>query len=251
LRKNLRKKIHVFSLKRIIIAIFLIFVFLISMIFMVDKITGKIIHRNAEIAVPNLVDMNFEDAKKLLAKYKLSIEKEYEVFNANHASNSIISQFPIADSIVRQKRIIRVVISKGVNDFEMPNVVKMDLRNAEITLKNYGLSIGNIEYVESLNIEEGKIISQNPSSKSKISRDGLVNLKVSTGLPKTDKKLMPAVLGLKKEVIDILMDNVGLKYEIQYIPVQDESQKGIAIEQSPNGDEDIQDGQNIVVKIGE
>ncbi|MDR0676699.1 MAG: PASTA domain-containing protein, partial [Elusimicrobiota bacterium] len=178
-------------------------------------------------------------------------EKDYEVFDKNYEIDSIISQIPTANSIVREKIIIKVVTSKGDDEFGMPNIVKMDIRNAETTLKNHGLIIEEIQYAYSLNTEENKIIYQNPSANDIVTRGSVVNITISKGLPPNTIKLMPSVLGLKKDVVKILMENVGVEYTLDYIPVFDEKRKGIAIEQFPSGDSIIKDEQIVVIRIGE
>lgn len=241
-----RKKIFL-NIRKFIYRVLLLFVSFLLFILIFNRFIGFLIHINKETVVPNLINIKFNDAKNLLKSSKLYIEKDYDAYS-ELPIETIISQFPEPNAVVRERRTIKVVISKGIKSSEIPDLYKTDIKDLDIILKNYGLEKGKIEFVPSTSVEKNKIISQYPLPKTAITRGSKVNIKVSSGLPK-DKKLMPPLLGVKEEVANILLDNANIKYEIQYTKADDK--KGIVISQTPGKDEEIKPGQKVIIEIGE
>jgi len=220
-------------------------------LFKTEVLIEKIVHRNKEVIVPDLTGLKFDEAKAVLEKEQLLIEKDSEIFDPKIKPGRVVSQFPQQNSTVRQGRQIRVVVSKGGNAAEMPNVVGLEQREAESVLKNNGLIIGQEEFFYSSSVPAGQVISQSPEPLSNISRGKFANIKISKGLPPEGVKLMPSVIGLQKEVIEILLNGVGIKFNFEIVPTTDESKKGKAIEQSIASDEEITPEQTVNIKIGQ
>jgi len=218
--------------------------------FKVENLMKNIVHSNKEVVVPNLTGLKFEEAKIILKKINLLIEKEAEVFDKSIKPDRVVSQFPEQDSIVREGRIIKVLVSKGGNSLQMPNIIDLEQREAEIKLKNFGLTIGQEEYVYSLTIAEGRVVEQSPEPESMISRGNFVNLKISKGLPPEGIKIMPNVLGLKKEVVEILLSTLDITFSFDFVLTNREDQKGMAIDQSVKPDQRIPEGHTVWIKIG-
>ncbi len=243
---KLKKKFFLIA-KNFIYKTILLFIGFLLFILVFNRFIGFIIHINKEVAVPNLINIKYDDAKNLLKPLGLHIEKNYDAYS-DLPIGTIISQFPESDAIVRKKRTIKVVISKGYKDSIVPDLYKTNLDDLELILKNCGLEKGRVDFIPSTTVEKNKIINQNPTYKTVVPRGSEVNVKVSSGLPK-NKKLMPDLLGLKKEVADILLDNANIKYEIKYTPTDNE--KGIVLSQIPNKDEEIKFNHKVIIEIGE
>ncbi len=97
--------------------------------------------------VPNLKDLDIEEATLLLKRHKLSVEVIDSVYIKGKNFGAIIEQNPAPNSIVKPGRKIYLVInSKTVRKVEIPNVIDISLRQAEATLKSIGIHVSNIEY---------------------------------------------------------------------------------------------------------
>jgi serine/threonine-protein kinase len=226
-------------------------IFVVIGFFKADDAMEKIVHINKEVTVPNLTGLKFEQAKETLEKLKLGIEKDSEVVDKKTKKGRIVSQFPLQDSVVREGRTIKVVVSKGGTGAEMPSVIGIEQREAETILKNAGCIIGQEEFSYSMTVPAESVIDQNPKPLAIFSRGTFVNLKISKGLPPQGIKLMPNVLGLKKEVIEILLSSLGVDPSFEMVLVDKEEKRGIAIGQEPSVDDQIAEGQTVYIKIGE
>ena len=60
---------------------------------------------------------------------------------------SVVKQFPEPDASVKVNRTVYLTVNKAVPPvIEMPNLIGMSFRNAELELKNRGLKLGDTSY---------------------------------------------------------------------------------------------------------
>jgi serine/threonine-protein kinase len=243
--KNLKKRWII-----ILSILFVLIVLAVLAFFRAEYAMEKIVHSNKEVSVPDVTGLKFDEAKLKIKKEKLVLEKDSEVFDKKTKPGRIVSQFPQQNSIVRQGRTIKVVLSKGGNGSQMPSVIGIDQREAEAILKNAGLIIGQEESLYSTDVQAGKIIDQNPKPFAIISRGLFVNLQISKGSPPEGVKLMPNVIGLKKDVAEILLTTIGITVNFDFVPASKSEDKGIVVSQSPSMNQEITSGESVNIKIG-
>jgi serine/threonine-protein kinase len=92
---------------------------------------------------------------------------------------------------VREGRIIRVWISQGDEMVFVPAVTGLDLRAAQVAIRQAGLQVDKVEHGYSLTVEKGQIISQKPAADSMLTRGQKVNLIISDGHPPASVVLVP------------------------------------------------------------
>lgn len=163
------------------ITIFAIFSALIASIFFVFLIIGlknKLIKE--EYAIPNLVNVEYEQAKTTLEAKNLNISKRREVYSVEYEKGHIISQEPAEGTLLKEGSEIKVVVSKGKELVQVPDFVNKKLNGISKTLKDSRLQEGIVEYQYS-NRPEGTILSQTPRAFSKIEELSEVNFVVSQG----------------------------------------------------------------------
>lgn len=115
---------------------------------------------NGEIAVPNLENYTLEEAEKLLNDMDLKLKVEDEIFDDTIEEGHIISQTPSADSNVKKGREIAVVISKGIGDNEIPNLIGLTQEEAQEALESRGFKLGLVMEQENGEYPEGTIFYQ-------------------------------------------------------------------------------------------
>ncbi|MEN3015700.1 MAG: PASTA domain-containing protein [bacterium] len=123
-------------------------------------------HEEGLVVVPNIVNMDIYAAQENLKLINLKLEIVSYSFS-NKPKNVIIRQYPEPGVEVRKNSIVKVVISVGKREQELPNFTgkKIDefLSDPIVNsfLKKYNLSIRTI-YYPSLLIHEGQIVMQVP-----------------------------------------------------------------------------------------
>ena len=92
--------------------------------------------------IPSVTGMSFDDAKKTLEAQGFDVQIQDSTYNDTVPPLRVVKQFPDADNLVKVNRTVYLTINRSVAPFiEMPNLVNMTLRNAEMVLLHYGLKL--------------------------------------------------------------------------------------------------------------
>lgn len=163
----------------------------------------------SEVEVPNVVGKPMALAKQILEDKNLRV-KFAETFNADVSVGNVVSQYPEANSKVKEQRQVTIYISKGGEEIEMPDLKGMTRSNAEEKLKKIGLKLGSIYEKYSSGDEAGTVIAQDPRSLSKINKGQTVDLTVSKG-EQNPKVVMPDFSGATLSFAKTSTDNLKLR----------------------------------------
>ena len=110
-------------------------------------------HRET-ITIPELVGMSFSDINEFVTQRNLRFEIVADSgYSEALAPLTILTQNPKAGSKVKENRKIYLSLNATVPPkVRMPNLINTTRLNAEDVLKGNGLKLGEIEYVESLEL---------------------------------------------------------------------------------------------------
>ncbi|MFC1512613.1 PASTA domain-containing protein [bacterium] len=236
-------------LKMVKIFIILVLALFITSV-LVNFLIGRIIHNREEVTVPDLYNKDTMTAYKVLHEKKLRLRIIGEVFNKKVGANSIVSQVPPKDTIVREKKEIKVIVSKGGEYVEIPGVITMPLRMAEVAIKNAGALIGQEKFVYSRYLNKYKIVRQSPEPNTLAPKGCMVHLSVSKGMPPGHIKLMPNLIDLSQEQAEEVLNNEEIVYKIETREIDDIEKDNLVIEQMPVQDIDITDGKKVEIIVG-
>ncbi len=142
-------------------------------------ITFTVLSFSRTVEVPSLANMSLVEANEALNKAGLYLKIEGEDYDSAVAAGKILRQDVPPGNKVKEKRAIKVVISKGPKVYSVPILVNETLGDAEGMLARQGLRIGKIINVHSDSIEKGKILSQSPEPDERL--DGPITVLVSLG----------------------------------------------------------------------
>ena len=130
------------------------------------------------IAIPNLLSVPLEEARKILAEMGLKIGSITEQSSISIAKGLIISTFPSPNSIVKKGAIIDLVLSRG-KEVVVPNVLGRRLGQAKEILERAGLRVGRIDYVCDIEKLFDIILRQNPRPGKNVPKSTAVNLTIN------------------------------------------------------------------------
>ena len=169
-----------------------IFVFFALLIFVsIDWVLGALVHTRQEVQVPDITQKPVTTALDSLATVNLALKQAGVEFAEGVPPGSVLRQIPSAGSTVREGRVIRVWISQGDEMVFVPSVEGLDLRAAQLAIRQAGLQVEKVENAFSLTVEKGLIISQKPKADSMLTRGDKVVLTLSNGQPPTSVILVP------------------------------------------------------------
>jgi len=209
-----------------------------------NRLINALVHSKAERVVPNLIGKNIVDGLNMTSSINIYLQKVGYDFNSRIPAGLIISQTPLPGSIVREGKVIKVVVSAGGEVVYVPKLESETVRSAQLKLRKSGLDLGEQSEKYSLEVEKGRIISQSPAANMPFQKNGLVNIVVSVGAPPEGMLLVPDFMG--KSVVDadawaklngITINNINkvndLKYSINTV-IKQMPESGAAIDKNAN-----------------
>ena len=202
-------------------------------------LTFKLLSFSRTVQMPELQGKSLVEANRLLTDIGLYIKIEGEDYDAAIPQGNIIKQDIPAGNNVKERRGIKVVISKGPRVSSVPMIVNDTITNAETTLLQKGLKIGKVITVHSDIVEKDKIISQKPEPNEQVS--DVVTVLVSQG-PYDRIYLCPDFKHMPLEQANILIKKLNLKAVIEGSGEMIESQR-------PDHGKQIKAGDTIYLKL--
>jgi serine/threonine-protein kinase len=132
-------------------------------------LTFKVLSFSRTVEVPDLQGKSLLESNKLLTEKGLYMKIEGEDYDPGIPTGHIIRQDIPPGKSVKERRGIKVVISKGPRVSAVPLIVNETLPNAESLLLQKGLKIARVIFVHSDMIEKDKIIAQRPGAEEQVS----------------------------------------------------------------------------------
>src|SRR5258708_24810204 len=94
--------------------------------------------------IPTVTGLSYTEAKKSLEAQGFEVQIQDSVYYDTMSPLQVVQQFPEAEGQVKINRTIYLTINRSQAPFiQMPNLVSMSFRNAEMVLRQYGLKIGD------------------------------------------------------------------------------------------------------------
>lgn len=152
---------------------------------------GGAVHSRKPQTVPDLKGRSLSAALDQLASLNLGLRKDGTEFDASVPIASVLRQDPPAGTVVREGKIIKVVVSQGGETVLTPAIVGLPLRNAEMMLRQQQLTLGEVAESYSLKQEKGIVLAQEPKSETSVERGAMITVSVSAGPPPAGVVLMP------------------------------------------------------------
>lgn len=199
--------------------------------------------RGAEIELPDVTERAFDDAKRLLESRGFTVIKEQEErFNPLYPAGTVLYQNPTAYSRVKKGRRIYLTLCAGEKYVIVPRVIGSSELNAEFTLKQAGLQLGEVFYEYSDYFPENAVSDQSVAPNDTLSENSRVNITVSIGsLP--SRFYTPDLIGKSLDEAKTLIRKAGLRmgqivYEAtsQFVPETVLSQSLQAGEEAEQGE---------------
>lgn len=132
-----------------------------------------------KVRVPDLVGLEQEEARRLLAVIGLRLKVVEERYDENLPSLSVISQTVPAGQWIHRDETVGVVISQGPKPVAVPNLVGQRIRTAELRLNLIGLVAKKWEEWSPEAV--GTVLEQDPAPGSLVPQGTVVALRVSNG----------------------------------------------------------------------
>lgn len=160
-----------------------------------------------EIKAPDFRNMTFEEAQDAAKEYDIKVKKGDEVISEEVEKGKIVSQDPEAGTTIKTGSTVKVNISKGLGDGDVPNLVGKMQDDLESYLEAAGFKLGTVTE-EASEEPEGTVLSQDPEAGSTAEKGTAINVVVSDG--SKAKAVMPYLVGKTLGDAQSALLNAGL-----------------------------------------
>lgn len=198
------------------------------------------------IEIPNLADRTLEEAANILTENTLILSDNYdEIENDTYEKGKIIDQIPPAGTKVKKGTEVSVTISKGIEEYKIPNLVgKSNIEAAEIIENDKHFILGNLGTEYNDDTDFGLICRQIPEAGEVAKMGTEIKAYISKG-PAPNETTMPDIKGKPETRAKDLLRNAGLVGEVNY-QASSTVKKGIVISQSVASGTTLYEGDSVV-----
>ena len=163
--------------------------------------------------IPSLLKLTPEAAVNLLAKSPLTVGEITEVFNASIPKGFVISSNPAQGAKVKRDTVVDLVVSKGIETFNLASFVGTNGEQALNELTAAGFNV-TTTYAFDEKAMPGEVISQQPAAGAPLPKGAAVEIFVSKG---SAFVYIPNVMRYTQDRAVALLEDLGLKVVVKKV----------------------------------
>jgi serine/threonine protein kinase len=198
-----------------------------------------------KVIVPNVKDMSYEEAEKTLKDKKFKVKVESKLYSNTSAAGEVISQDPGPGNNAELGRVVSLVISKGQDMREVPDVTNEQDMKAVAILTKQGFELGKRTYTFSDTIDKGIVIKTQPGAGEQVPYKSTVNIEISRGPASVQ---IPDVIGNTKEEASSTLQTLGFQV-ITTEEFDENADKNKVIRTTPVGGTEITKGSQVTLVL--
>ena len=198
-----------------------------------------------KIAIPSLAGMSQTQAATAVAELGLKIGEVQEVFSEDVPKGKVITSNPPGGGRVEVAGEVLLIVSKGKDRIEVPELVGLTVEEAAAALKSKNLKVGRVSEKFSDTFEAGLLINGNPVSGTPVRKDSSVDLIISKGLEQVE---LTNFQGKTSDQAQSELNAAGLIVSSKY-EYSDSIPIGTVISQTPSDVSTVGKGEKIELVI--
>jgi len=197
-----------------------------------------------EVDVPSVDGLTQAQAVRELRQADLRVTPTPRASNGVD-EGLVIGTSPREGTSVQRRSNVRLFVSSGPEQVDVPNLVGLSVDSATKRLDDLGLTYRVTR--EDSDKPEDEVIAQDPGEGTTLDPGGTVTLTVARPVEQIP---VPFVTGLSEQAALNALRSDGLKGSVRERDVDDESQDGLVLEQRPTGDTGVDSGSSVVLVVG-
>lgn len=198
------------------------------------------------IEVPDLLGLSQIETGQVLGAEGLGIGKISDGVSDIYEKGEVMAQDPYVGAKVKAGTLINIIINKGIEMADVPNIVGNSHTDALKKLNDASLLVKeSSEY--SNTYAKGLIISQSPSANQSVRKGSTVSIVISKG---KQTVTLPNYYSRPIETVKKDISNLGLKYSIKYKETNLYS-PGIVISQNPMKGTEVAVGNTVTLIVSQ
>ena len=188
-----------------------------------------------EVAIPNFRGMSPGEAERVAFEHGLELSRSDRFYSATIPAGRIVSQQPEPGTHVRRGWHVQAAESLGPQLIEIPTVIGLSPRAAEINIRRRGLEMGLAAELPTADAAPLAIIAQTPSPGAQGVASPRISLLYAVA-PPDPAYAMPDLSGMTLAEATALINSSGLKtYSISTAPTSNpvSSSAAVVMSQTP------------------
>jgi beta-lactam-binding protein with PASTA domain len=196
--------------------------------------------------VPRVTGLSSEAAEARLQEEGLDVAYGDEQFSEIVKAGDVIASDPEQGADIREGGTVTLILSKGPERYDVPQVVGKTLDQAKQALEDRNLKVGDVERQYSDTVKEGRVVKATPKEGQSVPPDTRVDLVVSKGLPPVD---VPNLVGQSQADARATLADRGLDYVVSDKKRSTQYAAGQIISQSPSPGTSVAQGTSVSVVV--
>jgi serine/threonine-protein kinase len=200
--------------------------------------TGK-----PQVQVPSVVGQSRDAAVAALTNAGLEASPVVDV-PSSKPTGTVTGQEPQGGLMVVRGSRVRINVSSGPAEVDVPSVIGLNFDDASAALQNNGFAVAR-KNVDS-DQPKDQVVDQDPSGQAP--KGATITLSVSKG-PKTSS--VPDVTSQDEGSARSTLENAGFRVQVTHQPVTDPGLDGIVLDQTPTGGSQAPQGSTVRITVGQ
>ena len=204
-----------------------------------------------EVAVPDITNQSLPQARDNLEAAGFIVGEVTEQCSGTVAAGIVLSQNPVAATLLAQGGVVTLVVSTGPCPPEtrtVPDISGMTRSQAEAAITAAGLSLGEVTEECSATVAQGNVIRQNPEAGAQVAAGSDIVFTVSSGPCPPRTIMVPDVTGQTRSAARTKIIELGLNLRTSEV-CNDTVKAGIVISQKPAGGTNVAPDSFVALEI--
>ncbi len=213
-----------------------------------DTLTVYVSTGPTTFKLPKLENMTEAQAKTAIKDAGMTVGSITQDFSSTIKEGLVMGQSPAAGAKVPKGTVVDIVISKGPEKLLMPDLLGMDIEEAEELLEEMGLKLGKVTKSYSDKYEKDQVMKQSIKADREVKEGTKVNLVISRGPEKGGDT--EVLLGMKEADAKKKLEAMGLKYDSTKNESSASVEAGCVIRvENADGSSDIYKGDSVILVV--
>ncbi|WP_104526210.1 Stk1 family PASTA domain-containing Ser/Thr kinase [Blastococcus atacamensis] len=198
-----------------------------------------------QVAVPTLVNLTEPEARTAIEGAGLAVDEVTQEASTTVPEGRVIESTPAAGARVDEGSEVDLVVSSGPDTLTIPGVEGLTEEQARANLEAAGFTNVGRRPVESVDVDEGRVVSVDPAEGTQAGRNQVITLNVSTGTVE-----MPDVVNQTEQQARAALQDLGIgagQIEVQNAE-NDSVPQGTVLETDPQAGTDV-GGDDIITLV--
>ena len=196
---------------------------------------------------PEIVGKTSEEAQRAVEDAGLTWAAPTRDFSDTVPDGSVISCEPSPGDSARLNQEVTAVVSRGVEQKKVPDVVGKTQEDATKAITDAGLTLGAITQEYSSSVASGQVVSSDPAAGTSVAHSSAVAIVVSRG---RQTATVPDVTGMNVDQARTTLEAAGLKLGTQTQAFSDSAALGTVVSSNPAaGANGVYNGDSVAVTV--